>query len=498
MTLVPAEVLDIIFSDLVPREGGYYDLWQASLICRAWRHPAQRWAFRAIRVMRLGEWLQLVALVSENTVIGSYIVDMSIEFDLGDREEADKRVGTLFPNVTHLQFFSSERQTSLELASRFLRLASLITSKRLLTCKNMYGDDMASMALASIACPPSGLPRLLDWLDHAGTAQRDSLSKFEVIHERSLLYNNHNATLDLCGALARLFRSYHNLEVLDLYVHQDWSEASSGQSSFLSFRVCVLLMSCNNQAFGMGESYITHLHLRGPEDACPAIFGILRNTSFPHLTHIHVQLMQTPFKCNRHDFDPTDIEQYGVPRKLAQRLESVVVEADGWRDKDRIWYEQLRLLFGSANREGVLVLNLAEQYFPAPIEVDSDSASYEIDEESELSDPSGLWMPRQPNTERTMIMTEEVLYISSSTSSIPDDVDDDVDDDEDEDDNEGSCEDSHSRSIGESAAGEGLHFEDRREVDRYIFRDVPDIAFHEGSDGDLDDSDLEVYRARLM
>jgi hypothetical protein len=38
--VAPAGALDIIFSDLVPREGGYYGLWQASLVCRAWRHPA--------------------------------------------------------------------------------------------------------------------------------------------------------------------------------------------------------------------------------------------------------------------------------------------------------------------------------------------------------------------------------------------------------------------------------------------------------------------------
>jgi hypothetical protein len=49
--MVPTEVLENIFTYLVPREGGYYDLWQSSLVCRAWRDPAQRFAFRAIRVL---------------------------------------------------------------------------------------------------------------------------------------------------------------------------------------------------------------------------------------------------------------------------------------------------------------------------------------------------------------------------------------------------------------------------------------------------------------
>jgi hypothetical protein len=145
MKVAPAEVLDIIFRDLVPREGGYYDLWQASLVCHAWRHPAQRRAFRAIRVLRvlnLKERLALIELVTRNAMIGSYIVYVSIKFDLGEQKEkeVDERVGTLFPNVTHLEFSSSKCQTSLDLASRFRRSASLVTLRN---GKDLHNDSLS-------------------------------------------------------------------------------------------------------------------------------------------------------------------------------------------------------------------------------------------------------------------------------------------------------------------------------------------------------------------
>jgi hypothetical protein len=242
--------------------------------------------------------------VTQNTVIGSYIVQVSIEFDLGEQKEkgAYDRVGTLFPNVTHLEFSSSERQTGLDLASRFRRITSLVTWKSLRNGRDLHSDSLSSMTLTSITCLPPGLACLLDWLDHAGLAQRNSLSKVRILPERMLLYNNPEATEDLCGTLIRLFKCYRNLEVLDLCVHQEWSETSSSQFTLF----CITFAPTETSAFEMGECSVTHLLIRAPEDACPAVFGILRNTTFPRLAHIDLQLHQTPYKRDLHDFDPSD------------------------------------------------------------------------------------------------------------------------------------------------------------------------------------------------
>jgi hypothetical protein len=180
--MVPTEVLENIFTYLVPREGGYYDLWQSSLVCRAWRDPAQRLAFCAIRVLTHKDWVSLLALVSQNAVIGSHIINITIEFDFTGEDEADERVSALFPSVTHLAFFSSVRETSLVVAARFHQLKSLVTSR---TGTNTYlsGDDTSMVALTELTCLPSVLLNLIEWLDETASARRESLVKVRVTHE---------------------------------------------------------------------------------------------------------------------------------------------------------------------------------------------------------------------------------------------------------------------------------------------------------------------------
>jgi hypothetical protein len=71
------------------------------------------------------------------------------------------------------------------------------------------------------------------------------------------------------------------------------------------------------------------------------------------------------------------------------------------------------------------------------------------------------------------------------------------------DENDEAGEDSHahlSDSINNNTVSQGVDESSarRRDTDLYIFKYVPDIAFHEGSDGDLDDSDLEEHRSKVM
>jgi hypothetical protein len=129
-----------------------------------------------------------------------------------------------------------------------------------------------------------------------------------------------------------------------------------------------------NEAFDLGESPVTHLHIRAPENAASAIFGILRKTAFPSLTHMHIQLHQTLSERHVHEFDPANPGLYAVHRDLAQRLKNVIIQTDGWRNKDHQWYEQLAALFGPANRDDVMVMNIPDQHFPTQIEGNSDSS----------------------------------------------------------------------------------------------------------------------------
>jgi hypothetical protein len=206
-----------------------------------------------------------------------------------------------------------------------------------------------------------------------------------------------------------------------------------------------------------------------------------------------------------------------VPVDLTLRLDSVVIEADGWRDKDVIWYEQLCMLFESANREGVLVLDLPEQYFPTHIEMVSDVTSYwhEDGEGYESSITAGVWTPwysSRPNAQRIrdITTTEEVFNVTSSSSSFSSSASDNQDKGreqnyENEKDQEDYEEDKEDEGPWEGSSGSGIYdygpgerSRGRRKVDRYMFKAVPDTAFHEGSDGDFDESDSEDYRFKPM
>jgi hypothetical protein len=200
-----------------------------------------------------------------------------------------------------------------------------------------------------------------------------------------------------------------------------------------------------------------------------------------HTTHAHRAQSTTYCKHNLYEFEPTNVDSYGVPHGLSLRLETVVIEADGWRDRDDSWYEQVAMLFGPAYREDVLVLNLSDQYFPDQVKIGSDySADSLEDEGGQLSDDYDWWPldEREANGSGRSKVREpgEVPYLSSS----------DEGDDEDDEEDEGN----------EGKVDERTSSEERRNADRYVFRYVPDIAFHESQDGDLDDSDLEEYRQR--
>jgi hypothetical protein len=69
-----------------------------------------------------------------------------------------------------------------------------------------------------------------------------------------------------------------------------------------------------NEAFDLGESPVTHLHIRAPENAASATSGILRKTAFQRLTHMHIQLHQTLSERHVHEFDPASPGLYAVHR----------------------------------------------------------------------------------------------------------------------------------------------------------------------------------------
>jgi hypothetical protein len=103
----------------------------------------------------------LLALVSQNALIGSYIIIITIEFDFTGEKDADERVSALFPSVTHLAFFSSAREANFMIAARFRQLKSLVTSR---TRTNTYlgGDDTSMVALAELTCLLSILLNLIE------------------------------------------------------------------------------------------------------------------------------------------------------------------------------------------------------------------------------------------------------------------------------------------------------------------------------------------------
>jgi hypothetical protein len=206
-----------------------------------------------------------------------------------------------------------------------------------------------------------------------------------------------------------------------------------------------------------------------------------------------------------------------VPIDVILRLESVVIEADGWRDKDEIWYEQLCILFESANREGVLVLSMPDQYSPTHIEIVSDVTSYwhKDSEGYEPSDTAGVWTPwysPRPDEQRKrdITMNEEVSYVTSSSSLSSSSASDNQDkggeqnyENQEHQEDYGEHEEDERSWEGSSGSGicgygPGERSRGRQKVDRYVFKTVPDIAFHEGSDGDLDESDSEDCRSKPM
>jgi hypothetical protein len=477
--MVPTEVLENIFTYLVPREGGYYDLWQSSLVCRAWRDPAQRLTFRAIRIFSHKEWMALVSIVTQDVIIGYYIIDVTLQLN-GRSEESlvVEEVSKLLPCVTTLRFFHC--MTSLEFASQFPQLTSMVVTSKTHAEVYITGGILPLIALTNITCPPSTLSSLLDWVDQTASLQRQSLTKMHIAFEWMSRYNTHHIFI-LRANLARLFKSYRSLQILSLHVYDSWSEMPNGmplQLVIFTKHAEVLTNSTMHLEFGMGEAPITHLHIHASENACPAIFGILRTTLFPNLAHVRIQLQQADCKHDLYEFEPANIDSYGVPHGLSLRLETVVIEADGWRDRDDSWYEQVAMLFGPAYREDVLVLNLSDQYFPDQVKIGNDySADSLEDEGGELSDDYDWWPLDEREANRTgrskVREPGEVPYLSSS----------DEGDDEEDEGNEGK--------VDERTSSEG-----RRNADRYVFRYVPDIAFHESQDGDLDDSDLEEYRQR--
>jgi hypothetical protein len=479
--MVPTEVLENIFTYLVPREGGYYDLWQSSLVCRAWRDPAQRLTFRTIRIFSHKEWMALVSIVAQDVIICYYVIDVTLQLN-GKSEESlvVEEVSTLLPCVTTLRFFHC--MTSLKFASQFPQLTSMVVTSKIHTEVYSTGGILPSIALTNITCPPSTLSSLLDWVDQTASLQRQSLTMMHIAFER-MSRSNINHIFSLRANLTRLFESYRTLQILSLHVYDSWSGMPNGMSLLLLIFTKQAEVSTNlttHLEFGMGEAPITHPHIHASENACPAIFGILRTTRFPNLAHICIQLQQFDCKHNLYEFEPTDIDSYGVPRGLALRLETVVIEADGWRDRDNSWYEQVAMLFGPAYRDDVLVLNLSDQYFPDQVEIGSDySTDSSEDEDSELEDDWDWWPLDEREADGSGIgkirEPGEVPYLSSDEAD-----DDGVEEDEED----------------EGKVDQRTSSQERRNADRYVFRYVPDIAFHECQDGDLDDSDLEEYRQK--
>jgi hypothetical protein len=223
-------------------------------------------------------------------------------------------------------------------------------------------------------------------------------------------------------------------------------------------------------------------------------FELLTNGRQTIIIHSsHMTLAEALLACSNrivaserhvHEFDPANPGLYAVPRDLAQRLKNVIIQTDGWRNKDNQWYEQLAALFGPANRDDVMVTYIPDQYFPTQIEGNSDSSGSSGDDESETSDHPDWYTPNDvgDQTSRLRELAGEVPYSSSDEN------------DEAGEDPHAHPSDSISSTVSQGADESSAR---RRNMDRYIFKYVPDIAFHEGSDGDLDDSDLEEHQSRL-
>jgi hypothetical protein len=184
MDLIPTEVIDIILQYLIPKEGGLYDLWHSSLVCRAWRVPAQRIVFRQIHIRWFRNWKRLQRMAEINPTIGSYVRTLFFEMDA---DPGDPWASTLFPNVTSIKFKSRSDVPRLGIASRFPRLTSMNIvfdyAKRLpysIKVTPLSIPPRAPIALRVLRCSYSGLQEVLQWLATSDTLKERSLRTVSI------------------------------------------------------------------------------------------------------------------------------------------------------------------------------------------------------------------------------------------------------------------------------------------------------------------------------
>jgi hypothetical protein len=128
--------------------------------------------------------------------------------------------------------------------------------------------------------------------------------------------------------------------------------------------------------FSLGQySNIVSLRLVTTESNCPAILDLFRTCKLHCLRtlelHFHSSVACSIGKVSLWDEHP-------IPR--TERLEKVVIRAVAWRYHSRKWYEHLAALFGSANRQGVMHLEISDRIIRSNYEeADIDDDGNEIE-----------------------------------------------------------------------------------------------------------------------
>jgi hypothetical protein len=220
MDTCPIEIFEQIIASLVPIEGGLYDLWQCSLVCRAWRVPTQRVIFRHIRILYIEEWERLKQIAEDSSAIGEYVSFM--HFELRKQDPDDIRATALFPNVTHLEFTFIAQAPRLGLALRFQRLISLHI--RLQSSPQSYRPrrlparvaETAYVPLQILHCSYMVLEEVLEWLFPIDANRQGSLRTVRLLsdgdHHRIRLEDAKRET-EILQFFLRTYTSITHLEL---------------------------------------------------------------------------------------------------------------------------------------------------------------------------------------------------------------------------------------------------------------------------------------------